>query len=259
MFTLTYFLLLVTFSTFTPNQVTADSVDARTKEVFISFFKQHRLNAGLNSLTWSEHEEQVANLTKSLYCSFGTISSLTAMTLYVSDNNLSSPASETASWLLNMLYNRSTTTYIFGGGNNSLKFCNKSSKSSNVDQFDVYSQWLAIWMRPDVSSFGCVYGECPKQKPPRLFFCNFHPFSFEYEPMLRNENFLKLCQSESGRWRSCDDKLQKMCLMEDMEKNINSTDPENDGDWTHTPGKVIPELIASFVLSVYNKKNDFIF
>ena len=139
--------------------------------------------------------------------------------------------------------------YVFGGDNNSLKHCNKTSIASNVDAFDVYSRWLAVWMRPYVSTLGCVYSDCPSQEASHLFFCEFLeiPRTF-YGAMFRNRHFFNLCQSEAGRWRSCDKELERNCVRRG--KIISGANVSGQGSDVNSGQSVTPTVPLALLLAL---------
>jgi len=69
---------------------------------------------------------------------------------------------------------------------------------------------------------GCGGYDCKARKDTYVYTCHYSPGgNVVGRPVFANENFMKLCKNEPGKWKSCDKGLQKQC--DKMAKNAGNS------------------------------------
>ncbi|XP_075246786.1 uncharacterized protein LOC142340167 [Convolutriloba macropyga] len=209
---------------------------------------KHRKNGGMSDLRWDEALERKAYNYVTTLCQHSS-SSLPSQQPNSDDmisgsvtTQESTSSEQVATDILSDLYYKATRSYSFGGQDAPYYDC--SDKSSSFEQGAAF---LVKWIRPDVKKVGCEVKECGRYH--YLFACSYWPpmnKSFT-GALFTNDNFLTLCVSEKGQWRSCRMRLDRQCSSGAKGQN------RTDYDSTSYTQKLVmkPRLLftASFILS----------
>lgn len=168
----------------------------------------HRRNASLPTFRWNDSMATEAFNFAFEYCGDNTSPTPWGMTLGKLDLGVSTTDQDVAEQYMTHMYKNATTSYLFKGENSSYNGC-----YDGTNDFIYAADFLVTWMRPNITKFGCAVYECGLYN--YLFACSFWPQPENKSvPLFTNENFLSLCKTERGLWRSCRNALNQQCIDE---------------------------------------------
>ena len=222
----------------TKNSSSSSETDAFV-DPMLRLQNKHRENAGLKQLKWnstlaSEAKDSAADF----FCKTKLLSQMVTKESFV----LTMPYSRTspkvtnekgekgtAESMFNSYYDNATATFKFSGENSAGFGSCFSDQERAEDLLNDTLAFVSLLFKESKEEVGCFLQDCsditikdgksllPKTKPgpdEYVLSCKYSTDSTSSEKknsILKNKNFLNLCNTEPGKWRSCDKALEEQC------------------------------------------------